>query len=162
MNQKISDKNKQNIIQEFIKDDKPLYVYGGSGSGKTTISNNILKDYIVEKIDTYDIKNHKNIYDFLVENAKKTNISLMFSGNYKKRAFLIDDLDVFHKNDKKSFKGIIRFIKEKQYNDCKIVLIFNDFFIKNKELIKIDHYKYYVPNENVHLTKQLTQHLLPL
>lgn len=137
---KLSQKN----INLFYENNLPLYVYGCAGCGKTTFCNKLLNDYVIEKIDSYDIKNHKNIYDYLVEKAEKKNITLMFSNNYKKRAFLIDDLDIFNKNDKKSYKGIIRFLKEKKYKQCKIVISFNEQFIKNKELLKIEHYKYYI------------------
>lgn len=141
---KLSKKN----INLFYENNLPLYVYGCAGCGKTSFCNKLLNDYIIEKIDSYDIKTHKNIYDYLIEKAGKENITLMFSNNYKKRAFFIDDLDVFNKNDKKSCKGIIKFLKEKKYNKCKIVISFNEQFIKNKELSKIEHYKYYINSYN--------------
>ena len=119
MIQDLSDIIKHKTIQDFYNDTKPLYIYGGSGSGKTTLGNYLLKEYIVEKIDSFDIKKHKDIYTFLIEKSQKKNITLMFSGNYKKRAYFIDNLDVFYKNDKKSFKGIIKFIKE--LSNCKVI-----------------------------------------
>ena len=144
---------KHKTIQDFYNDKKPLYIYGIPGCGKTTIGDYVLKDYIIEKIDSFDIKKHKDIYTYLMEKSMKKNISMMFKGNYKNRAYFIDDLDVFYKNDKKSFKGIIKFLKESI--NCKVVISFNEYFIKNKELIKIDHYKYYVKNENLCIMKQI-------
>ena len=53
------------------------------------------------------------------------------------RSILLDDLDIFHKHDRKGFKHIIQFLKDNTFYNAKVVVIFPNKFQKNKELVKI-------------------------
>ena len=139
--------NDEQIIDKFLTDDKPLFIYGSSGVGKTTLAEKLLKDYQVTTFDAYDIKKYKNIKDHVLNVVMKQNITLMFDTN-KERAILFDDIDIFHKNDKKSMNGIMSFLKDKKYYRCKIIVIFHEKIAKNKALMQIDHYEIYLNYTN--------------
>jgi len=139
--------NDEQIIEKFLKDEKPLFIYGSSGAGKTTLGKEILKKYQVTTFDAYDIKKHKNIKEHILDIVMKQNITLMFD-NTKERALLFDDIDIFHKSDKKSLNGIISFLKDKKYYRCKIIVIFHEKIAKNKPLLQIDHYELYLNYTN--------------
>jgi hypothetical protein len=147
-----SEKDKK-VIDDFLKDDKPLFIYGGSGVGKTTLGKEILKDYQLTSIDVYDMKKYKNIKDHILNIVMKKNITLMFDNN-KERGILLDDLDIFNKSDKKGMDGIISFLKDKRYYRCKIIVIFHEKLVKNKQLMKIDHYELYLNYTN-HIIKDI-------
>jgi hypothetical protein len=137
----------RNVIDKFLKDDKPLFIYGSSGVGKTTLGKDILKDYQATTFDAYDMKKYKNMKDHILDISMKKNITLMFDNN-KERGILLDDIDIFHKSDKKSMNGIISFLKDKKYYRCKIIVIFHEKILKNKPLMKIDHYKLHLNHAN--------------
>lgn len=147
-----SEKDKK-VIEDFLNNDKPLFIYGGSGVGKTTLGKDILKDYQLTTIDIYDIKKHKNIKDHILNIVMKKNITLMFDNN-KERGILLDDVDIFNKSDKKGMNGIINFLKDKRYYKCKIIVIFHEKLVKNKQLMKIDHYELYLNYTN-HVIKDI-------
>ena len=132
-----------NII---LEKNKPLLLYGYPGCGKTYIALELLKDTILLKLDTINLKNIKNIKQYIVDKIKNRNITLMFEKVNECRGLLIDDLNIFYKHDKKFFNEIIEFIKDKQYYNNKIILTCDISFIKNKYLkrckIKSIHMKY--------------------
>lgn len=136
-------KSQNEIIESFYKDNKPLFIYGESGCGKSTLGKEILKKYQVNELNSFMIKKYKNIKEYILNTISKKNITLMFSEK-KERGLIIDDLDVFQKLDKKSYKEIISFLKEKKYYSCKIVVIFNSNLFKKKELYNLDYYKLYL------------------
>lgn len=119
----------------------PLIIYGNVGIGKTSLANEILKDTILTSIDTLSLKNGLNLYEELFNIIKKNNITMMFGQGTKKRGVIIDDLDVFHKYDKKSFKLIINFINKYEYYGAKIIIICNSKFINNRILSKVNCHK---------------------
>lgn len=130
------------IKNDFFKDNKSLLIYGSSGCGKSTYSNNLLKDTIILRIDYYNLKNIKmDINEYLYDKLGKKNITLMFSQNMKSRSLLIDDIHIISKYDKKIYKILIEFIKKNQYK-LQIVITCLNTFLKNKELCKLNILKY--------------------
>ena len=129
------------IKNDFFKNNKPLLIYGLSGCGKSTFSNNLLKDTIILRIDYYNLKNITDIDEYLYDKLGKKNITLMFSQNMKQRSLLIDDIHIISKYDKKIYKILIEFIKKNKYK-LKIILTCLNTFLKNKELCKLNISKY--------------------
>ena len=130
----------------LIKKNKPLLIYGLPGCGKTYLASELLKDTILLRIDSLNLKDIKNIKKYIIDRIQKKNITLMFQESKETRGLLIDDLNNFYKYDKNSFNGIIDFLKEKKYYGNKIIITCNNNFIKNKYLKRINiqsiHLKY--------------------
>tara|TARA_B000000532_G_C18876593_1_gene410945 strand:- start:2 stop:1006 length:1005 start_codon:yes stop_codon:yes gene_type:complete len=119
-----------------LKINKPLLIYGLPGSGKTHLAEYLLKDSVLLKIDSSHLKSNLDLKENILNKIKKRNITLMFSEIKPTHGILIDDINIFHNYDKKSFKNIINFIKENSFYNSKIVLVCNKSFIKNKDLLK--------------------------
>lgn len=130
----------------LLKKNIPLLIYGKPGCGKTHIALELLKDTILLRLDSINLKDIKNINKYIIDRIKKRNITLMFEKVNECRGLLIDDIDVFHKYDKNSFNGIIDFIKDKKYYNNKIIITCNTDFMKNKCLkrckLKMFHLNY--------------------
>ncbi|MAD57183.1 MAG: hypothetical protein CMK44_01240 [Porticoccus sp.] len=122
-----------------IDKNKPLLIHGKSGSGKTHVALELSKDMVLTKIDSSMLKSIKN-KDYILNIVKKRNVTLMFSDVKDKRCLLIDDIHVFQKHDKFFFKMIIEFIKANQYYHTFIVMICNNNFLKNKDLLRLKKY----------------------
>ena len=135
-------KNQIEIINDWkISKNKPLIIYGQNGCGKSTLAKEILEDSVIKTIDSLYLKNNENLYEEIYDCIKKNNITMMFSQGVKKRSLILDDLDIFSKHDKKSFKSIISFISEYNYYNCKVIIICNDKFIINRTISKIKSFK---------------------
>tara|TARA_B100000900_G_scaffold104296_2_gene86537 strand:- start:4324 stop:5331 length:1008 start_codon:yes stop_codon:yes gene_type:complete len=120
----------------LLEKNKPLLIYGKPGCGKTHIALELLKDTIMLRIDSANIKDNKDIKNYILDRIKKKNITLMFKKKTETRGLLIDDLHIFKKYDKKSYNLIIEFIKEKLYYNSKIILVCDKSLIKNNQLNK--------------------------
>ena len=120
----------------------PLLIDGLPGTGKTYLANKLLKDTVLLRIDTNSLKNFRNIKEYILERLKKRNVTLMFQKKNELRGLLIDDIHIFYKYDKISYKLILELIKDNKYYGCKIILTCCSTFIKNKDLCKIKIFKY--------------------
>jgi len=114
-----------------------VLIYGKPGSGKSFIASDILKDTIISKIDTSHIKYHKYLKDYIRNLLNKKNITLMFNNSNEQRGLIIDDIHVFYKHDKLSYKSIMELIKDGKFWGAKIVLTCCSTFMKNKDLVKL-------------------------
>ena len=136
----------------LLEKNKPLLIRGLPGSGKTYLALELLKDTILLRLDSINLKDIKNIKKYIIDRIQKRNITLMFQESKETRGLLIDDLNTFHKYDKNSFNGIIDFLKENKYYNNKIIITCNTSFLNNKYLkrivlkrfhLKYDYNKYY-------------------
>jgi hypothetical protein len=128
-------------MNTLLNKSNPLLIHGNPGSGKSYLSMNLSDNMVVTKIDSSMLKTIKS-KDYLIDIVKKRNVTLMFS-EQKERCLLIDDIHVFQKYDRSFFKMIIDFIKENKYYQTYVILICNNSFLKNKELMKIKKYLTY-------------------
>ena len=130
-------KDQLSLIDLFHKLRQPLLIYGYPGTGKTTLALELLKGTILLRIDTILLKNNKNIKEYITDALKKRNVTLMFSEKRESRGLLLDDIHIYYKYDKSSYKSMIEFIKDNNYYHSKIILTCDRTFLKNKELIRL-------------------------
>ena len=130
-------KDQLKIIDFFHTLRQPLLIYGDPGTGKTTLALELLKDTILLRIDTILLKNNKDIKEYITDALQKRNVTIMFSEKRESRGLLLDDIHIYYKYDKSSYKSMIEFIKDKKYYNSKIILTCDRTFLKNKELIRL-------------------------
>jgi hypothetical protein len=134
------------LIDEWFNLNKVLIIHGKSGVGKSLLAKEIFKDRIITEIDTLNIKNNNNLEDYLINIISKKNISLMFDNNKKERGIIIDNINIFHKYDKRNFKLLCNFLVRKNFYKTKIICISDTKFLINKSIKKINslfiHLKY--------------------
>jgi len=133
----MKDSLRKDVVKNFHQDKQPVLIYGKPGSGKSFIARELLKETIKTIIDTSHIKDHKYLKDYIRNMLNKKNITLMFNESNEQRGLIIDDLHVFYKHDKLSYKSIVELIKEGKFWGAKIVLTCCATFMKNKDLVKL-------------------------
>ena len=123
------------ITQYINTSNKPIYVYGKSGTGKTTILKNIpfnVKFISIQDIQTYEqliIFSQPSIID-QINNLKKLQICV------------IDDIDYLQNNDKKILTSLLKQFKSdekhKTKKNFKLILCgTNNYDKKIKEIMKL-------------------------
>ena len=146
------EKDQLDLISSWFKNNKCLLIYGGTGTGKTTLSKEILNDRIITHIDSLFIKNNSDIYDYIKNIIQKRNITMMFETQKQKRGIIIDDIDILFKYDKKIFRSIINLLDSELYG-TKIIITSSKKFIKNRTLDKISFTKIYLSYDNIKFHK---------
>jgi len=132
---------------------KGIYVYGDSGSGKTTFVLNILKElnYDVIKYDAGDIRNTSVIEKITTSNMSDKNImsifdKKMFNTKIKKIVIVMDEIDGMNSGDKGGINTLIKLIRPKKTKKQRLEDISINPIIcignccldkKNKELMKV-------------------------
>ena len=130
----LEDNNKLN--QWLTNKDKPLFITGYSGCGKTYIAKQLLKDYHIITINSEYIKHSKDITEHLTSSLLKKDIFMMISSNSQYKALLIDDIQLFSQLDKPNLTKIYKFIQTLQYELHPIILICDETEDKCIKLMK--------------------------
>jgi chromosomal replication initiation ATPase DnaA len=126
----------ENLLK-YIKTNKPIYVYGRSGTGKTTLLKDIQNNFFIHYFSLNEINSFEEVLSY-------TNPSIVqvMKKNITKTIIVIDDIDYIQINEKKIINA---FIKHFKYDDKKSIkrnytIIFsgtNYYDKKIKELIKL-------------------------
>jgi hypothetical protein len=124
------------IIHYLNNSNKPIYVNGKSGSGKTSLLKNI--PFSVKFISIQDI----NSYEELELLVQPSIIQKMMNKNLNNHICVIDDIDYLQNNDKKILTLLLKQfkleIKKKSVRKFKIILCgTNNYDKKIKEIIKL-------------------------
>ena len=107
------------------KKDKPLFITGEDGTGKSYYANELLKGYHIVTITCEHIKLGGDITDYIRNSLLKKNVLMMISGANQYKALLIDDVQLFSKYDKSSLQKIVTLIKTITTEKHPIILICN-------------------------------------
>ena len=92
--------SQKKLINEWTtKKNKPLFITGNSGSGKTTFANQLLNDYHIIHINSEHLKYSGDLIDYIKNSLFKMDILIMCS-KHKYKALLIDDIHLFVKYSK--------------------------------------------------------------
>ena len=154
----LSSSDKQ-IINQWMNNDSVLIICGNNGVGKSLLANELLKDKIITEIDSLNIKNNINLSDSLHNIISKNNISLMFNKDKRiDRGIIIDNLNIFHKHDKKNFKLLCKFLESKTFYKTKVICICDSKFIINKSIKKFNKYLIHLKYNN-HQFHKIINHI---
>jgi len=112
------------IVESWLsKKDKPLFIKGGDGCGKSCLSKNLLKDYHIVEINSEHLRK-SDIEEYIKNTLFKKNILMMCSGNHYK-ALLIDDIQLFISYDKTNLRKLYNFLKRIDYSKYPIIIVCN-------------------------------------
>ena len=128
--------NKKKFINEWLSykyKEKSLALYGLPGTGKSTLADFILKDWVKVYIKSDFCRSSQVFEDHLNDTLYKKSITMMFNDKIYK-SLIIDDMFYIQSNDKKLFKSIVQFSKKKKLNNP-IIYIFNNINKNSKTII---------------------------
>lgn len=127
---------KKSFLREWLQykyKQKSLAIYGLPGTGKTTIADYILKDWVRVYVKSDFCRSTHNFDEYLEDTLYKKSITMMFNDKIYK-SLIIDDIYFIQINDKKLFKSICEFSKKKEKNNP-IIYIFNNINKNVKSII---------------------------
>jgi hypothetical protein len=116
--------------------DKPLFITGTIGIGKTSIVNVLLKNYTIVNIEHKLIK---NINEFIQKTINECDISMMFMKKRIHKAIVFDNISYTDRN-------LIQFLKNLCKTKCKtpFIITCNDLYNKQIQMISNNCYHIYL------------------
>jgi len=140
--------NKFELNKNDLTAKNNIYLYGGSGTGKTTFVMNILKElnYDIVKYDAGDVRNKGIIENITKHNMSDKNIMSLFNKKAKKIAIVMDEIDGMNNGDKGGINSLIKIVRPKKTKKQKLeentmnpIICIGNYHIdkKIKELMKV-------------------------
>jgi len=101
---------------------KGIYLFGESGTGKSTFVRSLLKemDYDIIYYDAGDIRNKSIIDTITKHNMSNVNILSMFHRQHKKIAIVMDEIDGMNNGDRGGINAIIKIVRPKKTKKQKL------------------------------------------
>jgi len=131
--------NKQ--LKLWIKNkDKPLFITGYNGCGKTYLANELLKSYHIININSEHLKYSKDITEYLYSSLFKKDIFMMINPDKQYKALLVDDIQLFIQNDKPTLGKIHKFTQNIAYKQNPVIFVCNETEDKCCKSIKLNSY----------------------
>lgn len=122
------------IIEKWQKSyDKPLFISGKIGIGKTSLYETLLKDYTIIVVEHKLIKNYT---EFIENTIYETDISMMFSKR-KYKAIIFDNINYSDRNLIQYLKNLV-----KKFSKTPFIITTNDF--NNKQIQSISNNCYHI------------------
>ena len=114
--------NKFELNKNDLTAKNNIYLYGGSGTGKTTFVMNILKElnYDIVKYDAGDVRNKSIIENITKHNMSDKNIMSLFNKKAKKIAIVMDEIDGMNNGDKGGINSLIKIVRPKKTKKQKL------------------------------------------
>ena len=142
------------IVESWLsKKDKPLFIKGGDGCGKSCLSKNLLKNYHIVEINSEHLKK-TDIEEYIKNTLFKKDILMMCSGNHYK-SLLIDDIQLFISYDKTNLKKLYNFLKIIDYSKYPIIIVCN--LITHKYINMLSNISYNITlGHNTKFCKSIT------
>ena len=158
LNKLLNRTDEENMLKDYLKKfdlnkndltaKNNIYLYGGSGTGKTTFVMNILKelDYDIVKYDAGDVRNKSIIENITKHNMSDKNIMSLFNKKAKKIAIVMDEIDGMNNGDKGGINSLIKIVRPKKTKKQKLeentmnpIICIGNYHIdkKIKELMKV-------------------------
>ncbi len=132
----LSEKDNNKVNQWLTNKDKPLFITGYSGCGKSYLAKQLLKEYYTITINSEYIKHSKDITEHLTTSLLKKDIFMMISAKSQYKALIIDDIQLFSQLDKPNLMKIYKFIKTLYYKQHPVILICDETEDKCIKLMK--------------------------
>ena len=140
--------NKFELNKNDLTAKNNIYLYGGSGTGKTTFVMNILKElnYDIVKYDAGDVRNKSIIENITKHNMSDKNIMSLFNKKAKKIVIVMDEIDGMNNGDKGGINSLIKIVRPKKTKKQKLeentmnpIICIGNYHIdkKIKELMKV-------------------------
>ena len=117
----LSKHQKQIVGEWLLKKDKPLFISGSTGTGKSCLARELLKQYHIIEISVEHLKYKGNLIEYIKNSLFKKDILMMCSDIHYK-SLIIDDFHYFIKEDKPNSSKLIDFIKTINSNHPVIVI----------------------------------------
>ena len=144
-------------IKEYKTINRPLFIHGGSGIGKTLIAKLLLEEfnYNIVTLNISDIRDSKMIKNIFTQSLSYSNVLQMMKQETIKKAIFIDEIDTLISHaDKKTVTNVLDLLKsyadKKKKNKMEYPIILTATNIKDKKITTLRKYvidaKIYLPN----------------
>jgi DNA polymerase III delta prime subunit len=125
-------------VKNLETNNKPLFLIGSSGIGKTEIAKKVLEEngYYIHYFNALDFANKVHIQNSLKKIIYSRDISIMTT-NYKRASIIIDEIEGINSYSKKHLLSVINTVKDNKQKKIPIICIGTGSYFKNlNELIK--------------------------
>ena len=138
----LSFKDNNKLTQWKLLHDKPLFIQGYDGCGKSYIAKQLLKDYHIITISSEFIKYSSDIIEHLNSTLFKKDIFMMLSSSNHYKALVIDDIQLFSKYDKSTLSKLEAFVKLIKFSQNPVILLCNE--CEDKYIKSMKHFSYVI------------------